>query len=141
MAQPASPADASGRQLILRLFAGALALLALPSAFQDFYGLVRGGFDPLLAIFGACTILFMVMCGWFALRGNLTSARARMKTVILGGVVVGAIGFAIGFLGPMIWAPGANQGPLLGIFITGPIGFVVGAALGWFYSRTRSASS
>jgi hypothetical protein len=32
-----------------------------------------------------------------------------------------------GFLGPMILAPEANQGPLLGIFITGPLGLVVGA--------------
>ncbi len=27
----------------------------------------------------------------------------------------------------MIWAPDANQGPLLGIFITGPLGTVAGA--------------
>jgi hypothetical protein len=35
-----------------------------------------------------------------------------------------------GFLGPMILAPEANQGPLLGIFITGPLGLVVGAIAG-----------
>jgi len=46
-------------------------------------------------------------------------------------------GFVIGFVGPLIGAPGANQGPLLGIFITGPIGFVAGAAAGWCYARAR----
>ena len=141
MTQPYASTDSPGLNLLLRLFAGALALLAIPAAFVDFYGLLRGEFDPLLAIFGACTILFAVMCGWFALRGNLSAARARMRTVMLGGMLVGAIGFAIGFVGPMIWAPDANQGPLLGIFITGPIGFVTGAALGWFNSRTRPAAS
>jgi len=45
-------------------------------------------------------------------------------------LLVGAITFALGFFGPMILTPGANQGPMLGIFITGPLGFVVGMAWG-----------
>jgi hypothetical protein len=48
-------------------------------------------------------------------------------------LIVGGFGFLIGFIGPMIFAPGANQGPLLGIFITGPIGFMLGA-VGWALS-------
>jgi len=44
--------------------------------------------------------------------------------------LVGAIGFAAGFFGPIIFAPEANQGPLLGIFITGPIGFLIGLIYG-----------
>ena len=38
-----------------------------------------------------------------------------------GALVVGGIGFVGGFFGPMIFAPEANQGPLLGLFITGPL--------------------
>jgi uncharacterized membrane protein YeiH len=45
--------------------------------------------------------------------------------------ITGVIGFALGFFGPIIFMPGANQGPMLGIFITGPLGFVSGA-LGGF---------
>jgi hypothetical protein len=30
----------------------------------------------------------------------------------------------------MVFKPEANQGPLLGIFITGPLGFVVGLGYG-----------
>lgn len=48
----------------------------------------------------------------------------------LGAVMVGTVGFIGGFLGPIIFMPGANQGPLLGIFITGPLGFVLGAIAG-----------
>jgi len=33
-------------------------------------------------------------------------------------------------MGPMILAPKANQGPLLGIFITGPAGVLIGAVAG-----------
>jgi hypothetical protein len=53
----------------------------------------------------------------------------------MGAVVVGAIGFAAGFFGPLILTPEANQGPLLGIFITGPLGMVVGAIGGAVYWR------
>lgn len=48
-------------------------------------------------------------------------------------VIVGGFGFAAGFFGPMIFAPGANQGPLMGIFITGPLGAIGGGIL-WFLS-------
>lgn len=36
----------------------------------------------------------------------------------------------MGFFEPILLNPDANQGPLFGIFISGPLGFVVGAALG-----------
>lgn len=41
------------------------------------------------------------------------------------GVKLGFIGFALGFFGPMILDPSSGNGALLGIFITGPLGFVV----------------
>jgi hypothetical protein len=119
--------------MFLRIVAAILALLALPSLIRDLYGLVRGGFDPLLAMFGACTLLFVALCGWFALRGDRPASRAHMKFALTCGLVVGATAFAIGFLGPLVWAPDANQGPLLGIFVTGPIGFAIGTAFGWLY--------
>jgi hypothetical protein len=45
-------------------------------------------------------------------------------------VKLGAIGFAAGFFGPMLLKPDANQGPMLGIFITGPGGFLLGLIYG-----------
>jgi hypothetical protein len=53
--------------------------------------------------------------------------------MILGAVVAGAVGFLAGFVGPMILTPEANMGPMLGIFITGPLGFVSGGAWGLVY--------
>ena len=44
--------------------------------------------------------------------------------------VLGIVGFLCGFIGPMVLAPDANQGPMLGIFITGPTGALLGALLG-----------
>jgi hypothetical protein len=47
----------------------------------------------------------------------------------------GAIGFAAGFFGPLLLTPEANQGPLLGIFITGPAGFFLGGLTGALLPR------
>jgi hypothetical protein len=64
-----------------------------------------------------------------------------IASVFKGAVIVGAIGFCAGFFGPMLFAPDANQGPLLGIFITGPLGAVLGAIGGFVYGiRQRSSS-
>jgi len=60
------------------------------------------------------------------------------RSVLLGALVTGAVGFCAGFFGPIIFTPSANQGPLLGIFITGPLGFVlggVGGAIYWWVRR------
>ncbi|HYL18475.1 MAG TPA: hypothetical protein VEV20_07325 [Burkholderiales bacterium] len=45
-------------------------------------------------------------------------------------LVLGVVGFVCGFLGPIALSPDANQGPLLGIFISGPGGALLGAILG-----------
>jgi hypothetical protein len=63
--------------------------------------------------------------------------RSRFRRAIGPALLVGGIGFAAGFFGPMVFAPGANQGPLLGIFITGPLGFLGGLAWGVFRAATE----
>jgi hypothetical protein len=50
--------------------------------------------------------------------------------ILLWTVVLGIAGFVSGFIGPMVLAPEANQGPMLGLFIAGPGGALLGAALG-----------
>jgi hypothetical protein len=63
-----------------------------------------------------------------------------LTCIILGSFGAGTVGFLGGFLGPIIFMPDANQGPMLGIFITGPLGFVLGAAGGfiyWLFARKK----
>ncbi|MDH4109817.1 MAG: hypothetical protein OEY13_11885 [Gammaproteobacteria bacterium] len=57
----------------------------------------------------------------------LESARPQLRLWVLG---LGAVGFVAGLLGPVLLNPEANLGPLLGIFITGPGGAILGAILG-----------
>jgi len=54
---------------------------------------------------------------------------AALLRIIRTAVVFSAVTFAAGFFGPILVTPEANQGPLLGIFISGPAGF--GAGLVW----------
>jgi hypothetical protein len=44
--------------------------------------------------------------------------------------IVGVVSFLLGFCGPMIFSPDSNTGPMLGIFVTGPLGAIVGAFCG-----------
>lgn len=55
---------------------------------------------------------------------------ALVLHMMIWAAVLGFVGFIGGFFGPMIFRPSANQGPMLGIFITGPLGFLVGLLFG-----------
>jgi hypothetical protein len=67
--------------------------------------------------------------------------RGRVRRAVGPALAVGGIGFGLGFFGPLLLAPGANQGPLLGIFITGPIGFLVGLVWGIIREGPRKDES
>jgi hypothetical protein len=61
-------------------------------------------------------------------------------------VALGGAGFVAGFFGPIALNPDANQGPLVGIFVTGPLGVLAGLTLGVVlrflplrYARQRQA--
>ena len=69
-----------------------------------------------------------------SLQGGLVSS------VVVGALATGGIAFSAGFFGPILFMPGANQGPLLGIFITGPLGFLLGAAGGAVHWFARGAA-
>lgn len=60
--------------------------------------------------------------------------QAMGEPMLKWGAILGIIGFLGGFIGPVIFTPEANQGPLLGIFITGPLGFVLGLIVGFVLS-------
>jgi hypothetical protein len=60
-----------------------------------------------------------------------------MQHVVRYAALLGGLGFAVGFIGPMILDPTSGNGPLLGIFITGPAGVVVGTIVGIVQSARR----
>ena len=67
-----------------------------------------------------------------------------LRTVALSAMLTGAVGFVLGFVGPLVFTPESNQGPLLGLFITGPLGVVLGAIGGvvyWMWRRPRAVAA
>lgn len=94
--------------------------------------------DPLLILLMAVTGCVAVLGLWFALFAGIPAERARMAATLRAGLGLGLVGFLAGFFGPMFFTPDANQGPLLGIFITGPGGFVLGCIVGFLWSRLVS---
>ena len=56
--------------------------------------------------------------------------RGVSPPIALWALALGGVGFACGFFGPIALRPDANQGPLLGIFITGPGGALFGLVAG-----------
>lgn len=135
-----SPPAPVGRDsyAIPRVVAGLTALAPTGIALSLLGTQVFKGFDPMGAALGAAGLTMALFCWWFALRGHLAESRVRMRYSVIGGVVLGGFAFAAGFIGPIVFAPEANQGPLLGIFITGPFGFAAGAAIGALFARFRS---
>lgn len=56
---------------------------------------------------------------------------------LLGALILGAVGLAVGYFGPIVFYPNSNQGPLFGIFISGPLGVVLGFILGAVYAAQK----
>ena len=92
----------------------------------------------------ATAVLAALFVGWYVWKQPSPLHAGLGGSVFLGAVVTGAIAFSAGFFGPMIFMPSANQGPLLGIFITGPLGVIVGAVGGaayWAVRKRRDSAS
>jgi hypothetical protein len=60
-------------------------------------------------------------------RGNQTSN--PVLRILAWALCVGGVSFAAGWFGPALFST-ANLGPLLGIFVTGPLGMLAGALIG-----------
>ncbi len=60
------------------------------------------------------------------LRAKGTGGLARVGRTLGWAGAGGVLGFVAGFFGPMVFAPDAAQGPIVGVFLSGPLGFGLG---------------
>ncbi len=104
------------------LLLAAVVFLVLRAGFRDGFH----AFNAIQALFLGCLLL---LCLTFVLRGQDDRTRATLRTASRAGLYTGAAAFLLGFVGPLVVTPDASCGPLLGIFFTGPLGFVVGVAV------------
>jgi hypothetical protein len=122
---------------VLRVLAALIALPTTAFALFMLIAVISSGLDWLRLMLGSTAATVAALGWYFALSGDRSETRVRLGYALRGGCLLGGIGFVLGFLGPIIVTPEANQGPLLGIFITGPAGFVVGVILGALYATLR----
>jgi hypothetical protein len=52
------------------------------------------------------------------------------ELILFWGTLIGGICFSVGFIGPLYIGSESPQGPLFGIFISGPAGALLGCAIG-----------
>jgi hypothetical protein len=73
----------------------------------------------------ACLLMIAVLAtAWFAWPSGRTWVRRAWAI----GWIVGAAAWAIGYFGPAFWDPDADQAWLLGVLVTGPLGFALASA-------------
>ncbi|HUJ41478.1 MAG TPA: hypothetical protein VLW54_13130 [Candidatus Acidoferrales bacterium] len=72
---------------------------------------------------------------------NDASRPSRPPGFFLWVFLLGGAGFLAGFIGPIVLNPDANQGPLVGIFLSGPGGAVLGLILFAICSTLRVSAS
>jgi|SRR6267143_2352931 len=75
--------------------------------------------------------------GWYVWHKLRSVPSGLVSSVLSGGLILGVIALCAGFFGPIIFRFGGNLGPLLGIFITGPLGFLFGLFGGFIYWRIK----
>ena len=128
-------------RLIFRLLA---VLVVVPATYYFIYWMPFSLFPFIEArwIPSIISLFCAVGAGWYVWKKLGSAPTGLISSALFGAVVLGAIGFCAGFFGPLIFAPGANQGPLLGIFFTGPLGFLLGGVGGvvyWLVKRKKSS--
>jgi hypothetical protein len=77
----------------------------------------------------------------FAVGGARAAVRRLLVSALTGGVVLGGVGLLGGIVGPFIVDPRGTHGRLVGLLITGPLGFVVGCVIGALMALTRTGAA
>lgn len=118
----------------------ALVLIVFPATWLFSFWLLFAQIVPdnALALADALALATAFLAAWFVWRRAASADGGFLSAVFGGAVILGSIGFAAGFFGPLILTPDANQGPLLGLFITGPLGFIAGGVIGALWHMMRS---
>ena len=99
---------------------------------------------PYMHEFGIAYVVALgsaAFAAWYVWRKSASTDAGLVRYIIYGAFVVGGISFCAGFFGPMIFTPEANQGPILGLFITGPLGFLAGGVGGFVYWLVKRKKS
>jgi len=96
----------------------------------------NGNFSIILSTL--ISLICASVISWFTWKKLSVIEYGYFSYALMGGIIIGSISFIFGFFGPMIFMAESNQGPLLGLFITGPIGFLaglIGGSILWYIKK------
>ena len=122
-------------QATSRIISGLAGLPAIVLTVFFSRGIVNQGVNLLTLAWAACPGMAAGLLIWFALRGDSEHEVKMIQSGWKWGVIVGVVGFILGFIivpvvASFITGRDQPQGPLLGIFVTGPLGFPIGVVIG-----------
>ena len=118
-----------------------VSLVAAISSYYFIYWVPFAFFENPYWVRILVSLLLAQAVGWFVWCSTAATNAGIGRSVLSGALILGGLGFAVGFFGPIILNPEANQGPLLGLFFTGPLGFVVGGIGGFVLWLKRQRGS
>lgn len=123
-------------KIIIRIFS---LLFAVPATYLFVYWVpfFLLPFEITPGLVRLVSLLCAVMAGKYIWRLTDTDSHGAASCIFLGAASGAGMGFFAGFFGPLIFTPEANSGPLLGLFITGPLGFLLGGAGGFIYWQIK----
>lgn len=102
--------------------------------------LIREFLPPIPWLNNIISLCIALFAGWFIWKKTANQVRGLVTVISISAMSVGSLGFIFGFFDPIIFVPESNQGPLLGLFITGPLGVLLGVFIGWIYWLIRMGS-
>ncbi|MDI7861988.1 hypothetical protein MRS76_08475 [Rhizobiaceae bacterium n13] len=79
-----------------------------------------------MSLVAGCVAAAFAWCSMGWKEAGLSSAIAS------GALITGSLGLVAGFFGPIFLSPTSDEGPMLGLFVTGPLGALAGGAYGAF---------
>jgi len=112
-------------------------ILALPPALVLSLSLVHG-FDSELVCLQLALATTVMFAGALFLRCEDIGDRNVIISSLAGAILLGGLGFAVGYWQPGWFGSHGNLAPLVGVFVTGPIAFLVGALVGFTLGATRA---
>jgi hypothetical protein len=127
----------SSSDKISRILVGLVAVVCSVYALAVLRNEFSNGFDMLGLMLGLGVGTAAWLAWWFVLSAYRPEKWLLFKYTVVCALLCGGAAFATGFFGPMIFSPQSNQGPFLGIFVTGPLGLTVGAVLGWVFGLVK----
>ena len=123
----------TGKQMALsktRVIALCISLALTALALFSLINNIRSGTDTIGFVFAGFLLALSSLGWWVFFKYDDVIHEKRIKFTGKVGAILGGVSFLVGFIGPIIFSPESNQGPLLGIFVTGPVGLFVGLAIG-----------